>query len=246
MATFDEGKEWRRQLDSMAREVKQVVAVVLNAAGYHQHARGTWRKRRERPVSAEATRAMEALAATARTSEGAARHYFDGLAAIDPANAAATTDLLIRLHEGDPVQTHEARLLQRIEPSDHLRREAIRRRVMQIRSDLEGPEPVSVVERIIIDRVLIGWLAVQEAEGRIIRAGDSGSVFLLKRLDHAQKRMVDMVKALDLIRRKTPASHRLSFNVLGDLHLGGAVPSPQVPPAIDVTPSLTEGPDHAP
>ena len=118
-------------------------------------------------MSAEATRTMEALAATARTSEGAARHYFDTLAAIDPARAAANTDLLIRLHEGDPVQTHEARLLGRIEPGDHL--QAARRSAGGSRSSgptWKAPGRSRSVERIVIDRILLCWLAVQDAEGQ--------------------------------------------------------------------------------
>ena len=235
MATFDENKEWRRKLDTMAREVKEVVTVVLKAAGYHQHARGAWRKRRSRPVKAEAEQALAALTTTARKSERAASQYFDQLTSGDPAETASMTSLLIKLHDGDPVRTHETRLLQAIEPGDHLRREAIRRQVMQLRTDLEGPGPVSAVERIIIDRVVLCWLAVSDAEGRVIRAGQSGSILSQKHFDHASKRLNDVVKALSQMRRKTPASHRLSVQVLGDVNLGITASADPSPTVIDLT-----------
>ena len=246
-----EREEWRRwvefrawlkvqsrELDVLAREVKQVAALVMRSAGYHQHDRGAWRRRRVQPVREESVAELNTLMATARQSEAAARRHFDAFIGVDPDQAADTTDLLIKLHDGDLIQTHERRLLAQIEPVDHLRREALRRRVMQLRTDLEGPGPVSAVERIIIDRVLVCWLSVMESEARVIRAGDSGSILSQKHLDHASKRLNDVVKALSQI-RKTPASHRLSVQVLGDVNLGMPVPTAASPTVIDLTPLQT-------
>ena len=226
-----------RQLDALAREAKRLAGATLEAAGYHQHARGVWRKKRRGTTCV--TEAIETTAApetesdrfladqaiqdyirNARKSEEAARKYFD-LGVGNPVMASC----LIKLHDGDMLKANEEALILRAEPEDLLRREAIRRRLAELRRDLVGPEPCSAVEQIIIDRAVLCWLATQDAEARVIHSADNiPQGFLQKRLDKSQARLLAVLKALDQIRRKTSVSHRLSVKVLGDLNLGSQAP----------------------
>ncbi len=242
-----------RLINALASEAKQAAAKTLQAAGYHRHDRGTWRKKRRGATCV--TEAIETIPVTSnevdptkaqqrlqeyeragRTSEKAARSYFN-LATDDP----KMEGLLIKLCDGNPIRTNEEALIARIEPKDLLRREAIRRRLGQLRRDLAGPDVCSEVEQIIIDRAVLCWLATQDAEARVIRSSDEApQVFLQKRLDRAQARLLAVLKALDQVRRKTLAGHRLSVKVLGDLTLGGpASTSPLTdpsPPMIEISP----------
>ncbi len=181
---------------------------------------------------------MAVLVTEARRSGKAAGRLFDMAAEVAP----SAVRVLIKLNGGDLLGEVEEALIVRIEPTDHLRREAIRRRLGQIRLDLMGPDPCSPVELLVIDRAAVSWLALAEADVRVARLrNDDAQGVLQKRLDHAQRRFLALLKALDQLRRKTPASHRLNVQVLGDLRIDGPAethPPGDAPLQIDVTPKL--------
>lgn len=242
----------RRLLDALAREAKVAAAAVLQAAGYRQHARGVWRlsRHRDRPMTTNPTPAVspadpvsrsEALAQLdrlldlARASRQRAREFLDLYLKIAGEGEA---EVLARLG-GDPVAAAEEVYIARLCQGDQLAREATRRGLATLRAGLLAGGD-SATERIIVDRAIACHLAVQDAErnlARLLRKGESPRIPDQKRLDHAQKRLLDCLKALDQVRRKTPAAHRLNVAVLGDVRLEMPPGAPATPAPIDVTPA---------
>lgn len=161
-----------------------------------------------------------------------AREYIDLILSL----GRRTEDQILDQFRADPVPIVQDWYIARIcRKGDHLDREVTRRHAARLRDGLlaGGDSPV---ERLIVDRAVTCYLAVQDAERNLSayfakdippRIADQ------KRLDHAQKRLLDCLKALDQVRRKTPAAHRLNVAVV----LAGP-PEPPAPPfAIDLTPN---------
>ena len=246
-----------RDLDELAQESQFLVAATLEAAGWHRHDRGAWWKKRAGGGVMGLDHATNSTDATAESpdverrvadrlrlaasSDGEAARYFD-----DPTRAApAGFDLLIKIHSGDLVAVNENSMLLRIEAKNRLRREAIRRDLACLRDDLAGPGPVSAIERLLIERIVAAWLAMQYAEQWSILVLELDmekpgiSVFEQKHLDRAEKRLVGLLKDLDLIRRKVAPGHRLYVQAKGDVRINApgdpdvAIPGP---PMIDLTP----------
>lgn len=227
-----------RRLDELAGEATGAAAAALAAAGYHRHDRGGWRLRRRegggmgddlrmsRVDRDETADLLAASAARGTRSADAARAYFDRCVAINQ----AIEPLLIKLHGGDPAQEAESALVDRLGRGEHLRREAARRHAERFRRDLLAAEEPTAIERVVVDRAVVCYLAVQLAEAEL-RAWDDRRprTYVEKRVDHAQRRLLDVLKALDHLRKKVPTAHLARVRVLGDLVIGP-------PPAIDVTP----------
>ena len=211
-------RAWDRRLDALADEARRLVGEVLGAAGYHRHDRGGWRlKRRKgngmgadlnltRVDRAETAELIAASAIRAARSPDAANAYFDRWAATDP----GFEPLLIKAHHGNLAFEAESALLDRLGKGDHLKREAIRRHVGQFRRDLLGAEEPTAIERVIVDRAVVCYLAVQLAELELAAWDDRRPrSFVEKRVDHAQRRLVEVLKALDALRKRVPTVHSL-------------------------------------
>ena len=158
-------RAWDQKLDDLADEARSMAGEVLGAAGYHRHDRGGWRLRRRkgsgmsgdlkltRMDRAETAELFAASAIRASRSPDAANAYFDRWTATDPGFAP----LLIKAHHGNLSFEAESAMLDRLGKGDHLKREAIRRHVGQLRRDLLGADEPTAIERVIVDRAVV-WL----------------------------------------------------------------------------------------
>jgi hypothetical protein len=82
-------------------------------------------------------------------------------------------------------------------------REALLRKLELMRSQLAGTDPTPL-ERLLVDRVLIGWLALHEAEVGYERAGSltiAQADFYRRRLDSLHRRFLSAIRTLATVRR---------------------------------------------
>jgi hypothetical protein len=84
-------------------------------------------------------------------------------------------------------------------------KEAIVRKLDALRREVTGPRP-STLERLLADRVAIGWLVLTLAEGTYHQALERGldpadEAVYLKRVDRAQRRYLAAIKTLAQVRK---------------------------------------------
>jgi len=81
--------------------------------------------------------------------------------------------------------------------------EAVMRKLTDLRSELAGPTP-TVLERLLVERVLIGWLHCHYADIVAARRTDvspAQAEYYQRRQDHAQRRYLAAIRTLACVRR---------------------------------------------
>lgn len=106
---------------------------------------------------------------------------------------------------GDLAAVSEQTLVRALSGANTVQRDAVLGRLWALRRELSGPTP-SPLERLLVDRVVLGWLAVAFAEGTYHRAIERGlghvdDEFHQRRVERAQRRYLAAVKALAQVRR---------------------------------------------
>ena len=104
---------------------------------------------------------------------------------------------------GDFAARVRGKLLDRLGGKWVLERRALEAKVEALRKELEGPAP-SAVERLLVERVLIGWLQVQEADGYLAVAREVGLgevLYYERRAGLAQQRYLAALKGLAAVRK---------------------------------------------
>jgi hypothetical protein len=88
---------------------------------------------------------------------------------------------------------------------DHLVAESLTRQVADMKETLAGPHPTGT-EKLLIDQVVVCWLAMQHAE--MCAAQSGGSVqqarFRVQRVDSAGRQYLGAIRILTLLRAKLP------------------------------------------
>jgi hypothetical protein len=93
-----------------------------------------------------------------------------------------------------------------IEAASHqnlLFKEAITRKLAIMRADLAGPAP-SPVERLLVERIVAGWLQLQDADIRYAQSKGltiAQAYYHQRRIDNAHKRYLSAIKTLAVIRK---------------------------------------------
>ncbi len=103
----------------------------------------------------------------------------------------------------DLVALSEGAWLKRLSQGDLALSESLRRQVQQLKLDLVGPAP-SPVEKLLADRIVAAWLAVNDAElceASREHSGGKLAAMRLKRLESANKRFHAAIKLLAVARR---------------------------------------------
>jgi hypothetical protein len=78
-------------------------------------------------------------------------------------------------------------------------REAVLKKLAEMRAELAGPDPTPL-ELQIVERIVLSWLAVHDAELQASDAEDHVD-YWQRRIDHAHRRHLSAIKALATIRR---------------------------------------------
>ena len=106
---------------------------------------------------------------------------------------------------GNLARHAELALVQATAGANPVAKEAIIRKVDGLRRELAGSSPTPL-ERLVVDRVVVGWLAAAVAEGAYHQAlergvGHADDEFHQRRVERAQRRYLAAVKALATVRR---------------------------------------------
>ncbi len=106
---------------------------------------------------------------------------------------------------GDLAAVSEQTLVRALSGANTVQRDAVLRRVRALRRELTGPAPTPL-ERLLVDRVALGWLGLTAVEGAYHRALKGGldrsdDEFHQKRVERAQRRYLAAIKALATVRR---------------------------------------------
>ena len=116
----------------------------------------------------------------------------------------ALPDEMIALYGGDPAARVIAGLIDRLAGTDLFRREAVARRLAQVRADFEGENPSPAV-RLLAERAAVCWLVAYEADLTCEDAAGGADERVLeyyeRRRDRAHRRLLSAVKALEVVRR---------------------------------------------
>jgi hypothetical protein len=195
-----------------------VMNATLEAAGYHRHARGQWRKRRKqreenngmaKPKLDTQTLVKAKPAALAKAQDDGMRD----LIARSRRDAAAADELLARLDERGTTQHFmetsagmaacaEREWIKAVSGDDVLMIKCRERLMDEQRRELAGENP-SPLEALLAQRVVLCDFQVQYLERIAIlnRESISHSLYCDKRLDSAHKRHLSAIKALAQVRR---------------------------------------------
>jgi hypothetical protein len=192
-----------RPLVEWCNQVEVFTRAVLEAANYHRHARGRWRKRRmtasgtpaqsgkERSDPEEERRVLELAAQGDKSCLPQLRALLD-----------AGGDLALEI-AGNPDWYATEALVNRCTGENLYLHEAMTRKVTRVRDDLAGPNP-SPMERLLAERAALCWLDCSLADLRQARGHASltraQSDHLSRYRDRAHRRFLTALKTLATIR----------------------------------------------
>jgi len=119
--------------------------------------------------------------------------------------AILETHPLIWEQVGDLGRQAELALVRAAAGTNAVAKDAITRRLDALRREVAGPRPTPL-ERLLADRVALGWLGLAVAEGSYHQAlerglGHSDDEFHQRRVERAQRRYLAAIKALAQVRR---------------------------------------------
>jgi hypothetical protein len=191
-----------RALDEAATDLDDLAELLasaaLLAAGYHRHDRALGGSAvpaelppSQSPIPAYTADQLRALVTRAHSGDETClpelRRLLD-----EPRVRALFTDLAGRVRHG---------LIRMLAGKNLLLRETTTREMDQLQAGLLGPHPTPI-ERLLAERVAVGWLQVQEADLRVAAAGSArDSDVWQRRADHAHRRFLAALRALAAVRK---------------------------------------------
>jgi hypothetical protein len=203
-----EAERWQHALDladAFGDKVRQIAHSTLCSAGYHQHARSTWRRRRKMTTAMEATPATEAPE-TSISDEEIYQRAVMGDEAVRP----LLGDLFSRQQElhrdaGNLGVTAELTWVALAAKGNLILEASVPAHMAKLKAELAGPEPTPL-ERLLVDQVVLAWL--QSNCAAIIDGSLAGLAGSSKeaddaqmRHDRAQKRYLSALKTLATVRK---------------------------------------------
>jgi hypothetical protein len=206
--------EAEAELDEFSRLTETLARAALLGAGYFRHDRGQWRRRRNMPDTMHTKQEMSAPPAPDK----------DGIE--EQAAEEEIRKLVRRAEQGDATVMPALRTILDLAPSRWKRygglgarvealwskllagenlmlREAVRRQVEEMKTDLVGDSP-SPLERLLADRVAATWLQAQVADAgaAVVQGGTAAEeATALRRQNAANKRYLQTVKTLAVVQR---------------------------------------------
>lgn len=224
----EEGAETRRierehlkALDApvakLCEDSETLARATLVASGYRRHDRGEWRKRRvsiekRSPAAgtpAETNQEDDSLASVEET-----REFLQRAESGDESVLPALKKLMDAAPElvrgcGDLARQAEKGLVLTMYSRNLLMQEAVARQLEAMRLELSGPSNTPL-EGLLVERVVMCWLALQHAELLLTQNGFGGVhqeqvEFHQRRLDCAHRRFLTATRTLAQIRKLKPS-----------------------------------------
>jgi hypothetical protein len=104
---------------------------------------------------------------------------------------------------GDLARQAELSFVKAAAGDNLLFKEALPRKLEQLRGELAGPNPMPV-ERLLVERIVACWLQVQDADVRYAQAKNLSlewGEYYQRRMDRAHRRYLSAIKALATVRK---------------------------------------------
>lgn len=202
-------------VDDANRPLRVVSEGIVCSLGFHRHNRGEWRMKRTVYGLQEIVKALEAKSAgpqpvlryNAPAGDAEATEVFQKARAGDAAAQAQVRDLIRRRDWvawlGDLGRQATFQLVARAAGGDPVWEAGITEKVNALRRELLGEKP-TVLEELLVRRVVNGWLAVHVLElEQTVRPPVEmrDRAHLDAALTRAQKRMAEAVRELARVRR---------------------------------------------
>lgn len=204
----EKGKETaiERDLVSYYAAVTQVLQQHMEAADFHQHARGEWRRRRmtkpttRRQISLAESTCSDADELLRRAQRGDHKALHDIITTMRACHGEDWDKLL-----PGPTQRVRETLLRGMMGNDLLEREIWMMRTTALQRELEGPAPTPL-ERTLSERAATCWLDVQLTDLTWAqRLGEEMTIatgeYWQRRQERAQRRYLDATMSLARARR---------------------------------------------
>jgi hypothetical protein len=191
-------------LQTLEDVTEQLARASLEAAGYHQHHRGAWRKRRAKTMTGKGKRlegldpeAMERL----RQLLGRAEHG-------DPSSLPEVRRALDASPEvwrryGDLAAQARASWVRLVAGTNALMEEALSRQLDEREAEL-GAGTASPLEKLLLSRVVSCWLQVEYADAghaQLKGVGPAVQEAALRHQESAQRRLLAAAKQLAVVRK---------------------------------------------
>lgn len=202
-----------KSLDSPLEELDALVTVLaraaLLAAGYHQHRRGEWRRRRvcSQMRKSKKNPAMRPLTEVTTKEKGGALQILQRAQRGDESTLPELRRMLtcpeVVDFFGNLAEQAERSLIDATAGKNVAAREGLLRKLEMLREELAGPSPTSV-ERLLVERIVACWLQVQDADIRFAQAKDveiEWGDYFQRRMDRAHRRYLSAIKTLAHIRK---------------------------------------------
>jgi hypothetical protein len=200
-------------LDAVNQWANLLTRAAIVAAGYRQHNRGEWRKRRMGKQSSKSGKPQESTPAVPQESAKPLT-YGEQLALARRAEKGDRTALaelrelfrdpvVINRLGGDVAQQAQLALIEKFTKGNPVVRETLQRKLTLLRAELCGSCPTPL-ERLLVERVVSCWLHVHQMD-MLYAQQDSMSLALgtyyQRCITSAQKRYLAAIKALALVRK---------------------------------------------
>jgi hypothetical protein len=209
-AAFDELDELEAAVSEYDAAVTRILTLTLEAAGYHRHDRGEWRRKKDRTMTPKTADAAPQELAIPDTREARLAAISAGVNAPEGSPAEALAIECIRqIHKEDAppsYDTFSGSLLDMTAPKS----QTIARLIMKLGfdrdcSNLAGPN-ATMLEKLLAERVVVcrGHLAQAEQQlGTKVQEGVTVPVALLfeKRINVIHRRYIASMKALAQVRK---------------------------------------------
>lgn len=212
-----EREERRRQIAALSAEVAPIeaaatgldqavaaiVAATLTAAGYHKPWRGPWRKKRQGAVqmvdeqrSAREIPEGERMTILRRAAAGETE-----LMPVVKKILDAFPHCVVSLWS----QSGRDTLLDAMLYNEPFEGEVVGREAERLWEELAGPRP-TVLEKLLVERIVVGWLATNWYEARMAQALKKGcsfetATFWQQTITQADRRYLAAIRNLAMIRR---------------------------------------------
>lgn len=207
-------------LAAFNRAVEALTRAALHAAGFQQHHRGDWRRKRKGKAALEAKEEPHRTSvnsAVVNTEPGDLVEGNRALTDVMRQASAGDEDALARVTKfldavpgaygaiADLSIGAERAWVKLVAGDDPLLRTVLQRTLAELRREVEGPTPTPL-EHLLAERVVVTWLAVQHADAEAAEFfGEGGTLaqagYHQERQERAQRRYLASIQALARVRR---------------------------------------------
>jgi len=206
-----------RGTDEFCRLIGTLMRLALEAAGYHQHDRGEWRRERMTRKSMK-SQAHRASSRALPTTHGEIVAVLNRASAGDETVMPLVEEFFRRNPEGmisacagDVAAEAERAALKRMAGKNLLKRAALAEKLAAFRAEL-SKDTRSPVERLLVERVVLCWLDFHDWEIRhnLAQNNPDGISFQLadyfqRMLDRSHRRYLHALKSLAQVQKIGPA-----------------------------------------